>query len=185
MTARFTKIGKLSAAAIAALSFWACGEDKPTPPPTQPVAQLPQPAARSPEPVKMSTNATAETEAQSETSDEIVVKRFRPERDPFQSVFATKKVRVSPGGITHPLQQFSIGQLKLLGIIWGIASPVALVATPGGDEYIVKTGTPVGTGDGKVVAILPDKVVILERYYDYRGQLQTEKYELVLANEGK
>lgn len=117
---------------------------------------------------------------------EVVVKRFRPARDPFQSVYTSKRTRMtSSEGATTPLQQYSIGQLRLLGIIWGVATPVGLVATPNGDEYIVKTGTPVGTGDGKVVAVLPDRIVIVEKYYDYRGQLQTEKYELALADQGK
>jgi len=118
------------------------------------------------------------------TPEEVVVARFRPVRDPFRSVMETGQ-RVAQSGGSTPLQQYSIGQLKLLGIIWGTAEPVGLVATPGGDEFVVKTGTPIGTGDGKVVAILPNCVVIVERYYDYRGQLQTEKYQMCLADEGK
>ncbi len=176
-----TKPANLVVTVLCVLGFLlpACGED---PPPRRRGAQQ-QAAAPAPGPAPAPAPADgagqeAEAEAEEELVEEVVVKRFRPARDPFQSVFESKKRIVSD--ITHPLQQFSIGQLKLLGIIWGIAEPVALVSTPGNNEYIIKTGTPVGTGDGKVVAILPDRVVIVERYYDYRGQLQTEKYELVL-----
>lgn len=172
---------------VVALAAAGCGEDAPPPrpnaaPQAQAVPTPPRPQATAV--AAESAKAVSDSES-GPAPGEVVVKRFRPVRDPFKSVFATKQIRAVSDGISHPLQQYSIGQLRLLGIIWGIASPVALVATPGGDEYIIKTGTPVGTGDGKVVAILPDRVVIVERYYDYRGQLQTEKYELVLANEGK
>jgi type IV pilus assembly protein PilP len=106
---------------------------------------------------------------------------FRPIRDPFRSAY--ERVRLKREGEVHPLQRYNIQQLRLVGIIWGIPRPVALVTTPDGREYQVSEGTPVGTGDGKVVAILNDRIVIVERYYDYRGQLQTERFELVLKKE--
>lgn len=152
-----------------------CGEDSvppPAPAPAVPTPAVPAAKAASPQP----------EEAAPATVPAVVVRRFTPQRDPFQSVFETRQRTEGP--IVHPLQQYTIPQLKLLGIIWGIAKPVGLVAAPDGKEYVVRVGTPVGTGDGRVVAILPDRVVIVERYYDYRGQLQTEKYELTLPSEG-
>lgn len=165
------------APAVLAGFISACEDKKPKPPVAAPVAA---PAAPTPQ-VNVAAN-----QQESQVVKEVVVKRFRPARDPFQSLYTGKRTRVGGGATTTtPLQQYSIGQLRLLGIIWGVATPVGLVATPTGDEYIVKTGTPVGTGDGKVVAVLPDRIVIVEKYYDYRGQLQTEKYELALADQGK
>lgn len=116
-------------------------------------------------------------------ADDLVVRRFRPARDPFRSV--TEVRRRASAALIHPLQQYSVQQLQLLGIIWGIADPKALLKAPDGREYVIGVGTPVGTGDGKVVAILQDRVVIVERYYDYRGQLQTERYEIVLPSQGE
>ena len=181
---RWTFAGRVAGGAtllaVVVLGLSACGDEKPQ--------RAPAPTAPSPQPGQVAGAGAAADEAPAAITDpdDVIVKRFRPTRDPFRSIYENR-TRVQPdgGAAKHPLQQYSIGQLQLLGIISGIAEPVALVATPSGDEYVVRTGTPVGTGDGRVVAILPDRVVIVEKYYDYRGQLQTEKYELVLAEEGK
>lgn len=141
----------------------------------------PQPKRKAPAPEAATTGVT---EASQPISHEVVVQRFRPARDPFKGVQETRR-QAGPDEITHPLQQYSVQQIQLLGIIWGIETPAALVAAPDGKEYIIKAGTPVGTGDGRVVAILQDRVVIVERYYDYRGQLQKERYELKLPKEGE
>jgi type IV pilus assembly protein PilP len=106
------------------------------------------------------------------------VVRFLAGRDPFQSVYEQRRRKSEE--ILHPLQKYSLQNLKVLGVIWGVSQPRALIRTPDGNEYSVVEGTPVGTGDGKIVSILPDRVVVVERYYDYRGQLQVERYELCL-----
>jgi type IV pilus assembly protein PilP len=175
----------LSLAFGAALGLAACGQhdkDAPAPAgtPASP-ASAPKMAASSATQAVTVTSSAPASGATTAVTEGVVVRRFKPARDPFRSVFEIKN-RAGGGG-SHPLQQFTIPQLKLLGIIWGIANPVALIATPNRQEFTVKVGTPVGTGDGKVVSILPDRVVIVERYYDYRGTLQTEKYEMILPGE--
>lgn len=159
----------------------ACGDDDaPTP---APAASATQPAPRG-KAAEAAGAAAAVTSATAVTATEdLVVRRFRPARDPFRSV--TELRRRSTSSLTHPLQQYSVQQLELLGIIWGIADPKALLRAPDKREFVIGVGTPVGTGDGKVVAILQDRVIIVERYYDYRGQLQTERYEIVLPSRGE
>lgn len=150
----------------------ACGDSGPPPQPAAP--QVPEP------PVRPAAQTAPEAATEPSAGALAATRRFRPPRDIFDSV-VTQRQRPA-GELTHPLQQFSIQQLRLLGIIWGIPSPAAIVLAPDNKEYILRVGTPVGTGDGKVVAVLEDRVVVVERYYDYRGQLQSERYEIVLPS---
>jgi type IV pilus assembly protein PilP len=162
----------------------ACGNDDAAAPAPAPTAPAAQPAPRGPAAPAASAAAAPATAAASVTAaEDLVVRRFRPARDPFRSV--TELRRRNTSSLTHPLQQYSVQQLELLGIIWGIADPKALLRAPDKREFVIGVGTPVGTGDGKVVAILQDRVIIVERYYDYRGQLQTERYEIVLPSRGE
>jgi len=156
-----------------------CGDEPPSN--TQQQTSTETPAAPAPPPATASQETTRAVTA--DTEPQVVVQRFRPERDPFRSVFAERAGRAANDTQGHPLEQYSVQQLELLGIIWGIPEPRALVRTPGGDEYTIEVGTPVGTGGGRVVSVLQDRVVVVERYYDYRGQLQSERYELKLPQE--
>ncbi len=101
-------------------------------------------------------------------------------RDPFQPYISPKKVKLSTGPIVHPLQRYDLSSLSLKGIVWGLSSPTALIETPDGKGYSVRVGTPIGKNGGKVWKILPDKVIILEKYVDYKGEIKTRKVYLTL-----
>lgn len=143
--------------------------------------QAPLPSPQAPKAVQPATGAVTDVTANPFARSAEDVVHFRPPRDPFRSAY--ERVRFRREGGIHPLQRYNIQQLRLVGVIWGIPRPIALVTTPDGKEYQITEGTPVGTGDGRVQQILSDRVVIEERYYDYRGQLQTERFELVLKKE--
>ncbi|MBI2526268.1 MAG: hypothetical protein HYV93_09825 [Candidatus Rokubacteria bacterium] len=66
-------------------------------------------------------------------------------RDPFSPVV------VSQGG-----KGLQVGSVKLVGIIQGRQSPLALVEAPDGIGYILKPGDTLG--DGRVTQIGPDSV---------------------------
>lgn len=104
--------------------------------------------------------------------------QFVGKRDLFKSVEMRQGPAGSSGGT--PLEAFELGQLKVVGIIWGTSRPWALVKTPDNDEYRATINTAIGKNGGKVISILQDQVVILEQFYDYRGELQKEKYTLRL-----
>lgn len=154
------------------LFVWGCGKKTPQ------AGTSVSPSSPSAQPITRAVTDVA-TNPFTKSAEDVVL--FRPVRDPFRSAY--ERIRSKREGEVHPLQRYNIQQLRLVGIIWGIPRPVALVTTPDGREYQVSEGTPVGTGDGKIVAILHDRIVIVERYYDYRGQLQTEKFELMLKKE--
>ncbi len=93
-------------------------------------------------------------------------------RDPFRPLGLGKSVAKIPPqcreGNLSPLQEVTIRQLKLVGIIWNIGEPRAMVEDTAGLGYVIKLGTPIGEcqNEGKVKAIRPREVVIEEKYRD-------------------
>ena len=89
------------------------------------------------------------------------------------------------GGGTSPLESFELAQLGLVGVIWNIAKPVALIRTPEGKEYPITINQPMGKNGGRVISILSDQVLVEEKFYDFRGELQQTKHRIKLpAHEG-
>ena len=87
-------------------------------------------------------------------------------RDPFRSLFddaGSEVIFKSAEDVIHPLQNYDANSLVVTAIVWGISSPTAIVATPDGKTYVVKTGTLVGRNWGKVVKIKRNAIVVLEQ----------------------
>jgi Tfp pilus assembly protein PilP len=94
-------------------------------------------------------------------------------RDPFRP-FASKVRPNLPSSIrprenVSPLEQYELGQLKLIGVIWNSKEPTAMVEDSAGLGYILKVGTPIGRNEGIVKAIRPNEVMIEESYEDFTG----------------
>jgi len=90
-------------------------------------------------------------------------------RDPFRSYFTEVLIAGGDTGpITEvpPLQQYEVDQFTVLGIIFGVATPTALVADPMNQTHTVKIGTIIGRNWGKVIKIRKDAVVVNEEYTD-------------------
>ena len=93
-------------------------------------------------------------------------------RDPFRPLGLGKSVAKIPpqclAGNLSPLQEVTISQLKLVGIIWNIGEHRAMVEESAGLGYVIELGTPIGEcrNEGKVKAIRPREVVIEEKYRD-------------------
>jgi len=91
-------------------------------------------------------------------------------RDPFRPLASKAKgAAARPRENLSPLERFELGQLKLVGIVWDIKEPRAMVEDGLGLGYIVKVGTPIGPNEGKVKAIKPREIVIEETYTDFFG----------------
>ena len=99
-------------------------------------------------------------------------------RDPFEVFAVTDTIR--PDVPLTPLQRFSIDQLRLVGIIWGISNPRAMVEDPRGKGHVLKRGTLVGRNWGKVSRIKQDEVIIAEEYRDIDGRLVVNEISLKL-----
>jgi type IV pilus assembly protein PilP len=103
-------------------------------------------------------------------------------RDPFRP-FTLDRVRPKrrPRENLSPLERYEIGQLKLVGIIWGVGESQALVEDSAGLGYTVALGTPIGKHEGKVKAILPKEIVIEEFYTDFFGAEKSREIKLQMA----
>ncbi len=110
---------------------------------------------------------------------------YNPEgrRDPFKPFITKTTVKEEKKRPLSPLQKYSIGQLKLVAIIWGIRSPRAMVEVPEGKGYIVKRGSLIGNRNGRVIRILKDKIIIRERFRDAFGEIKTNDITLELPKE--
>ncbi len=147
-----------------------CKKGPTTPQPGAPAAQAP--AAQAP---------TATVQAPAAAAPVSLEYRYDPigKPDPFEPFDFSKVGALIP---TSPLQQFDLSQLKLVGIIWGIADARALVEDPTGKGYIIQRGTKVGKNDGTVIRILSDEVVVLEKYQDFfTGKIKTNEVSMRLV----
>lgn len=94
-------------------------------------------------------------------------------RDPFEPFIKLPEKKAAPKAFVPrtPLQGYPAEQLKLAGVVWGgDGKAKALIEDPQGKGYAVGVGTLVGDRGGKVVRILPDRIVIEERFNDLFGE---------------
>ena len=104
-------------------------------------------------------------------------------RDPFRPLGLKTKVSRRRRANLSPLERYDLGQLKLVGIVWDIKEPIAMVEDTAGLGYIVKVGTPIGANEGKVKAIEPTEVVIEESYIDFYGARKDREVSMRLPKE--
>jgi type IV pilus assembly protein PilP len=128
------------------------------------------------------------------------IKRYQPylfinpsERDPFQKPMATNSQLAAQSNIKRlpdenrvkgPLEEYAIGQMKLVGIIQQGTQNWALIKN--GDDrnvYSVKTGDFVGKDNGKIDAITADTVFITEIIKGPSGLWEEKKVEMILDKE--
>ncbi|MDY6854035.1 MAG: pilus assembly protein PilP [Thermodesulfobacteriota bacterium] len=99
-------------------------------------------------------------------------------RDPFKQLIG---LQVQKKKKVVPLQKYEVSQLKLTGIIWGAnMKSMAMVEDPTGKGYVIKTGTLIGSNNGKVKRITKDRVIILEKYRNYIGEMKSREVSLKL-----
>lgn len=99
-------------------------------------------------------------------------------RDPFRSFFRSGPDRsiASP----TPLQRFEVDQYHLVGIVWGINNPRAMVEDPEAMGHVIEVGTYIGKNWGKVTQINSGTVIITEEYQTIDGELVTNQIVLEL-----
>ncbi len=104
--------------------------------------------------------------------------------DPFRS-YARRQVTLDPEANSSPLEKFDLSQLSVMGIIWGVEEPRALIKDPTGKGYIVRAGTPIGKNKGRILRIEDNKVVVKETYLDHLDRATTKEVELELYANGR
>jgi len=104
-------------------------------------------------------------------------------RDPFQPLPLKVQAKRRPRENLSPLERYDLGQLKLVGIVWDVKAPRAMVEDAAGLGYVVGTGTPIGPNDGKIKEIKPNEVVIEETYIDFYGARKNRQVNMRLVSE--
>ncbi len=98
-------------------------------------------------------------------------------RDPFRINIDFSEEKL-PGN--SKLLKYSLDQLKVTAIIWGIAKPRALIEAPGGESFIVKKGDLIGRNYGRIDRIEKNDIVVIEEYPGPLGKLIVNEIVLPL-----
>ena len=104
-------------------------------------------------------------------------------RDPFRPFTLNSRLQDRPREHLSPLERYDLGQLRLVGVVWHLREPRAMVEDGTGLGYIVKVGTPIGANDGKVKAIKPNEILIEETYVDLFGSKKKREVNIKLSVE--
>ena len=104
-------------------------------------------------------------------------------RDPFRPLFLLRRPATALEEPLTPLQRYEIGQLKLVGVVYDLAPPRAMVEDSSGLGFIVTPGTAIGPNGGVVTAIRPRQVVVEEWQTDVIGQRHKKEFVLELPSD--
>ena len=104
--------------------------------------------------------------------------------DPFRPfILEASRPKEAAKKPLHPLQQYDLSQLNLVGIIWQVQDPRAILQDSTGKGYIVTKGTLVGKNDGIVSEISESEVVVTEKYTNALGETNIKNISIALHGE--
>lgn len=88
-------------------------------------------------------------------------------RDPFKAFRAVRPV-VEPGSkaTLEPLQRYEVEKLQVVGILWDVRTPRAMIKDPEGAVHTIVKNSKLGRNEGFVAAIREGEVVVVETIYD-------------------
>lgn len=125
--------------------------------------------------------AFAQNQEEIEKIERIRVKEVRyfsgNRRDPFLSLImkAEEEAKAQEReGKKSPIENFDLGQFKLIAILWDGERFIATVGLPDNKFYTIKQGMTIGLHSGKVFKISDESVIIREVLPDFRGELKPE-----------
>jgi Tfp pilus assembly protein PilP len=106
-------------------------------------------------------------------------------RDPFMSPFEVPKVCPPVSKNARPLERVPVEKLTVRAICWNSKGFRAMIFTPDGRGYTVKTGEPVGDKQGRITRITESSVYVTENIKDILGDVETNKVVLPLHKEAE
>jgi type IV pilus assembly protein PilP len=135
-----------------------------------------------------------ETKTNGEPDDAALLKKKNPEtespkfnrkvnRDPFQPPSIQTRTGSRSRDNLSPLERFELGQLKVVGIVWDVKEPRAMIEDNAGLGYTILVGTPIGGSEGKVKGIHRDQVVVEESFEDVSGKKKTREVSMKLSTD--
>lgn len=119
----------------------------------------------------------------SKSSSYVYNSEGRP--DPFKPfILETRRIQ-DEAAITslNPLQRYDISQLKLVGIIWQLNTPTAMLEDSSGKGYIVTKGTQIGKNNGVVAEVAEKEVVVTEEFVNLLGETKERDVRIKLHQE--
>ena len=108
----------------------------------------------------------------------------KPGRDPFRPFNLALRPRPVETPRT-PLEQYDVGALKLVAVIYDTQNPKAMVEDDTGLGYTISVGTKIGNQGGVVRLIDPERVVVEEEFVDFYGEKKKSEIVLRLKPEGE
>jgi len=90
-------------------------------------------------------------------------------RDPFTPF--ERASSTTPLGPIWPLQKYDLEQLKLVGVIWEVKTPKAMILDPSGHGYVVTVNERVGRNNGYIARIREGEIVVVENILGVDGKL--------------
>jgi type IV pilus assembly protein PilP len=135
-----------------------------------------------------------ETKANGEPDDTLLLKKKNPQpespkfirkvnRDPFRPPSIQTRTGTRSRDNLSPLERFELGQLKVVGIVWDVKEPRAMIEDNAGLGYTILVGTPIGGSEGKVKGIHRDQVVVEESFEDVSGKKKTREVSMKLSTD--
>ena len=166
------RTGAILTAAVSALALLPGCEDDDSATPTVVAAPTDAAPAASTEPEKKAAD-------QSYSYDVLVNGTAR--RDPFKTYFdELNSDEVKDTSRLTELQKIDLDKLKLVAVVVGTATPMAMVEDPGGKGHTLKIGTLVGKRLGQVKHIRRGEIVVQEEFRDFTGKRIPQLKELKL-----
>ena len=159
----------LTACCLLLTVFTGCQQGTPPQPPAQ------QAKKEAPKPVA----ATPAVEIKEEIKKEETAITAK-QRNPFKSFIVKVTEKPAVAVPKTPLQRYELEQLKLVAIIWGVNSSIAMVEAPDGKGYSIRKGDLIGNRNGKVRRIEKDRVVVEERFAEASGEVTTNEFLIKL-----
>ncbi|SMC51972.1 Pilus assembly protein, PilP [Desulfocicer vacuolatum DSM 3385] len=102
--------------------------------------------------------------------------------DPFIPLIKNEAVKIEEPvrRPRTPLEKLDYSQMKLVAIVARGDDLVAMVEEAGGKGHIVLEGTYIGRNGGVVSEIWEDRIIVLERVKDFKGDIITRTQEIKL-----
>jgi type IV pilus assembly protein PilP len=86
-------------------------------------------------------------------------------------------------GAFTPLQRVALDKVRVTGIAGTSSKRVAMVEDGGGKGYMVYVGTLIGMNGGRVIQILPDRLIVEEKLEESKGKEKSHRVALKLHKE--
>ncbi len=84
----------------------------------------------------------------------------------FQDTIANSATDKPATGEKESVENYDLGQLKLVGVLWDVPIPKAMIQSPSGKVFLIKKQSKIGRNKGFVGVIRESEIVVFELSQD-------------------